>query len=419
MFDSDFDVNYIAWVKLVFYLPRRDRSEFVVAANGCVDQRMRRHTQTAISAGAIFLFLLGIGLGVYADYDVVQTEESSAPETGGAFHKGDLIVVPERSPLRAQIRVQAAAMLETPHTLLVPASVEAEPSRTANILPPVTGKVVELKVRLGDTVKKGQVLAVLASGDFAQAASDLSKARDALQLAQWERDRTRKVFAAGGGANKDVEQAESNYTQALKEEQRAVDRVKAIGGGASGDIHQLALTAPVSGSVTLLSVSPGAYINDATVPIMTISNLDSIWFTAYVPENSVAFVAKGQKVIITLPAYPGKAFNGTVAFTSAVLEPDTRSDKVRIAFDNRDGKFKPNMFANVRITIPQGRHISIPDSALLMNNDSTTVFVEVRPWTFVRRTVEIGDDEGANVGIVKGLHPGDRVIVKGGILLND
>ena len=308
-----------------------------------------------------------------------------------------------------------------PRSLVVPASVEADPSRTANILPPLTGKVVELKTHLGDYVTKGQELVVLASGDFAQAYADTGKSRDAMQLAKRTLDRAHQVFDAGGSASKDVEQADSTYTQAREELQRAEDRLKAIGGTTRIDQKNalLTVTAPISGNVTALSIAPGAFANDATASLMTIANLDSIWFTANVPENSVSFVAKGQRVGITLPAYPGEVFQGTVAFVSPVLDPDTRSDKVRIAFDNRSGRFKPNMFANATFSIPQARQTFVPNSALLMNNDSITVFVEVAPWTFERRKVEVGYEEGDKTLIRKGVNPGDRIIVKGGVLLND
>jgi cobalt-zinc-cadmium efflux system membrane fusion protein len=382
--------------------------------------------QTVITVGALIM-LLGTGFGfaqwVSDSHGAAQTSESNDLQKSEPIfiRKGEQIVVPEHSPMRSQLVVQVVDAHEMPRALVVPANVEADPSRTANILPPVTGKVAELKVHLGDYVTRGQALVVLASGDFSQAYADVNKSRDALQLGKRALDRARGVFDAGGSASKDVEQAESNYTQALDEYQRAEERIKAIGGTARIDnkTSLLTLTAPMSGYVTALSTAPGAFVNDATASIMTIANLDSIWFTAFVPENSVSFVTKGQKVGITLPAYPGEVFNGTVAFVSAVLEPDTRSDKVRITFENKNGKFKPNMFANASFMIPQVRQTSVPNSALLMNNDSTTVFVEVAPWTFVRRTIELGYEEGNNTLIREGLNPGDRLIVKGGVLLND
>jgi cobalt-zinc-cadmium efflux system membrane fusion protein len=104
---------------------------------------------------------------------------------------------------------------------------------------------------------------------------------------------------------------------------------------------------------------------------------------------------------------------------SQVVEADTRRCKVRIAFPNPDGKFKPNMFATASFHVPQKSAVFVPNSALLMNNDRTTVFVEVSPWTFVRRTVLPGYGEGDDSRIDQGLNPGDRIIVKGGVLIND
>jgi len=144
-----------------------------------------------------------------------------------------------------------------------------------------------------------------------------------------------------------------------------------------------------------------------------------VWVTANVPEDLLASITKGQAAEVDLPAYPGQKFHGTVSFVSALLEPDTHRNKTRIMFANLDGKLKPNMFATVGIAVPQGKQVVVPTSALLMNNDSITVFVEVAPWTFVRRTVELGHEDEDRVRILSGLADGDRVVVRGGVLLND
>ena len=387
-------------------------------------EKFQQWKQAVLTCSAMIV-LLGAGFffseWIPDSHGRAQASESDAVEKSEPIliHKGNQIIVPEHSSMRSQLVVQAVGEHEMPRTLVVPANVEADPSRTANILPPVTGKVNELKVHLGDYVKKGQALVILASGDYSQAISDVSKARDALRLNKQALDRARGVLDAGGNAGKDVEQAESSYTQVQDEFNRATERVKAMGGATQNKTPLLTLTAPISGYVTALSVASGAFVNDPTASIMTIANLDWIWFTALVPENSVSFVAKGQRVEVTLPAYPREVFYGTVSFVSAVLEADTRSEKVRIAFENRNGKFKPNMFANASFLIPQARQSFVPNSALLMNNDSTTVLVEVMPWTFVRRSVELGNEEGDNTLIRKGLKPGERIVTRGGVLLND
>jgi membrane fusion protein, heavy metal efflux system len=138
-----------------------------------------------------------------------------------------------------------------------------------------------------------------------------------------------------------------------------------------------------------------------------------------VPETDISLIAKGQSVEVSLSAYPGQVFHGSVSFLSDLVEPDTRRTKVRIAFANPERKFKPNMFATASFKIPQKSAVYVPNSALLMDNDSTTVLVEVAPWTFVKRQVSPGYSEADNTRIDQGLHADERVVVKGGVLLHD
>jgi cobalt-zinc-cadmium efflux system membrane fusion protein len=137
------------------------------------------------------------------------------------------------------------------------------------------------------------------------------------------------------------------------------------------------------------------------------------------PEGDVAFLAKDQDAEAVLAAYPGQTLHGKIKFVSDVIEPDSRRDKVRIAVDNSDYKLKPNMFATVTVVGSPRSRVVLPTSALLMNNDRTTVFVATAPWTFERRTVEPLLEEGTTVPIGAGLSAGEQVVVKGGILLND
>jgi membrane fusion protein, heavy metal efflux system len=153
--------------------------------------------------------------------------------------------------------------------------------------------------------------------------------------------------------------------------------------------------------------------------MMTIANLDVVWVTANVPEKDVSFVFPGQTAKVAVTSYPDRSFNGKVLFVSDVIEPDTRRNKVRIEFQNPDKLLKPNMFATVTFVAPPVTRITVPNSALLMTNDKTSVFVEVDSWAFERRTVEIAYQEGTSTAIRSGLAPGDRVVVKGAVRLND
>jgi cobalt-zinc-cadmium efflux system membrane fusion protein len=130
-------------------------------------------------------------------------------------------------------------------------------------------------------------------------------------------------------------------------------------------------------------------------------------------------VSKNQDAEVSLVAYPDRVLHGKVLFVSDVIEPDSRRDKIRIAFANPDYALKPNMFGSVVIAGAARAQVVVPSSALLMNNDRTSVFVATAPWTFERRTVETALEEGTTVAIRSGVNAGDQVVVKGGILLND
>jgi membrane fusion protein, heavy metal efflux system len=355
------------------------------------------------------------------------------PLAACSSHKGDddavapafvedhgLLRVPEKSPLRKELVVAPVEARVAPHAMVFPAMVESDPARTANVLAPLTGRISELKVGLGDHVTRNQLLAVIDSGDMAQAYADVAKASDALALAKKGLDRAKGVQQAGGNAVKDLEAAQSAYNQAAAEMDRAQTRLNSLSAeGGQGKARSIQVTAPMSGYVTALSVAPGTYANDPTATMMTIADLGSVWITANVPEAEVGKVAKGQAVDASLSAFPGEVFHGQVSFVSPVLQPDTRRDMVRAVFANADGRLKPNMYAQASIAIPQPAQVFVPQSALLMNNDSITVFVEVSPWAFERRTVELSYDESTDARVVKGLKSGERVIVRGGVLLND
>jgi cobalt-zinc-cadmium efflux system membrane fusion protein len=373
------------------------------------------------------LVLIGLIAGVTGERLIVPSRSNTEvdrtePAAQAPFSRiGNRIVVPPGSLLRSKLVVEDAATKEVARELVLPAVVEADPARTVNVMPPVTGVVVDLMAQLGGRVVKGEQLAVIDSSDLAQAISDEEKARSALKLTKQTLDRLLILEKTSAIAVKDREQAQSDYAQAQSELERTDARLRAIGApmDQKANSRLLSVKSPVSGSVISLQVAPGAYLNDPTAAMMTIANLDTVWVTANVPEKDVSFIFTGQTVKVAFASYPDRVFNGKVLFISDVIEPDTRRNKVRIAFENADKALKPNMFANVTFVAPSVTRIMVPNSALLMTNDRTSVFVEVASWAFERRDVEIAYQEGAAAAIKSGLEPGERVVVKGGVRLND
>jgi cobalt-zinc-cadmium efflux system membrane fusion protein len=335
--------------------------------------------------------------------------------------QNDKILVPEGSALRARLSVMPAQAQAVSAKLVLPGIVESDPARTAAVLTPLSGRVIALKAALGDRVARGQVLAVIDSPDLGQAYNDDDKAADTLKLTKKNLGRQEAQNKLGVATDRDLDQARSDHAQAVADYTRTQARLKMLGAspGNKPSARLLTVTAPVGGSVTALAVASGNMINDPSQPLMTIADLSTVWVTALVPEKNVAAVSKNQDAEVSLVAYADRVLRGKVLFVSDVIEPDTRRNKIRIAFDNQDYALKPNMFATVTLTGPAQTQVVLPNSALLMNNDRTSVFVAVAPWTFERRSVDTQLEEGSSVAIRSGIQAGEQVVVKGGILLND
>ena len=379
------------------------------------------------SRGSAFLWG-GIALGVLFlaavfthGFGLLGGSAKSAGAPDLLTRQGDKILVPEGSALRSRLVVMAAPEQPISAKLALPALVESDPARTAAVLPALGGRVRELKVALGERVVRGQTLALIDSPDLAQAYDDNDKAADAFRLTDKALARQREQSKIGTVSDQDLDQANSNYAQAGAEYARTQARLKPL--GASADTKPpsrlLTVTAPLSGSITTLAVTPGTIINDPTQSIMTIADLSTVWVTAMVPEKDVAAISKDQDAEVRLMAYPDRALYGKVLFVSDVIEPDSHRNKLRISFANADHALKPNMFATVTLLGAPRSRVVLPSSALLMNNDRTSVFVAVAPWTFERRSVDPELEEGTSVAIRSGINAGDQVVVKGGILLND
>lgn len=351
----------------------------------------------------------------------------SAPEPAGTdaghaapalVHSQGLLTVPQASPLRKSVQVAAAEEQTVERPLVVPAAIEADPARLVKVMPPVSGRIVELHKGLGDAVRAGDALFVLDSADVAQAGSDAAKAQAALVLARHNLRRQTELVQAEIGARKDLEQAESDFSQASSEAELAQGRLAQLGASA-GSGRRYTLRAPLGGRVIELSGARGGFWNDTNAPVMTVADLSTVWASASVREKDLASVFVGQSASITLDAYEDAPVPGKVAYVGEVLDADTRTVKVRIALDNRGGRYRPGMFAKVSFNGPAHRAVVVPAAAVVQNGFNARVFVETAPWAFQPRTVKVGAQLGDRLEIADGLKAGERVVVKDGVLLND
>ena len=376
---------------------------------GTLGELMPFHKYQRILAALAALAALGCGRSGHAPAAVA----SFTRVEGGLW-------VPEGSPLRKSLQVQTALEGAVEEGLTVPATVEADPAELVRILTPVAGRVVQLHVRLGDWAAKGQPLATLESADLSQAFADFQKASAQYRQSMKALERTRELGRHDIASRKEVEQAEAEFTSNESEWRRARAHLVQLGASPEGaDSHLLTLRAPISGRVSELGAGTGGFWNDLNAPLMTLANLSRVWLAATVQEKDISRVYVGQEALAALAGVPGEAFHGRVAFMGEMLDPDTRTLKVRVPLENPGHRLLPAMFANVTFSVRPRRGLLVPTTALVQVQEGSRIFVETAPWTFASRLVKTGVQTVAGTEILDGLKAGERLVTREGVLLND
>jgi cobalt-zinc-cadmium efflux system membrane fusion protein len=294
----------------------------------------------------------------------------------------------------------------------------ATAQRFARIFPPLSGRLAKLHVQLGDTVKQGQLLASLHSSDFFAAQNDYIKARNAVQLTSRALKRQQELLEHKIAAQKDVEQATSDYESAKSDLDNATRRLQVYGFNAETDQfgQPLQVFSPLAGQVVDMASGRGEFRNDVSAPLMTVADLSTVWLTANVPEKDLRHLCKDQSIQAALAAYPGEAFTGKVLFIGDLIDADLRVAKVRIAFPNPQGRLKPGMFATVNFLGVPETQVTVPTSAIVQSGQSAFVFEQVKPWTLQPREVTLGAQQGERTVITKGLEAGVSILTKEGVL---
>ncbi|KQV45109.1 efflux RND transporter periplasmic adaptor subunit [Massilia sp. Root335] len=378
----------------------------------------KRNLRQTFALGTVGACTLGLGgWGVLALHAKEPTPEAAPPVLR---HEGEQVVIPAGSPLRQTLAVATVNEQQVGVPFVLPAAVEADPAKLVKVLPPVTGRIVSLNKQLGEAVKVGDVLFTIDSADLAQANADAAKAGAALTLARRNLERQRELDASDIASKHDVEQARNDYEQAASEAARAGARLAQLGArmNAAPSGHVLAVRAPISGRVVDLTAGVGGYWNDATAPLMVVADLSHVFVTANAQEKDLAHLYEGQSVSVRFDAYPEprEAKVGIIGWT---LDSDTRTMKVRIPLDNRDGRLRAGMFAQATFVGRPHAGLLVPTTAVVQSGFATRAFVETSPWKFTPRTVKLGAQVGDQVEVVSGLAAGERVVVKNGVLLND
>src|ERR1019366_6066879 len=294
---------------------------------------------------------------------------------------------PERFPL-----AQAVARHESDQ-ILANGTVAADVSRSYAVNALSSGRVVDVKARLGDDVQKGQLLLTMTSPDMSQAFADYQKFQAGAALAKSQLDRARLLYSHGATPQKDLEVAEDTLNRANIDTQAAEEHIRLLGGDPRRASSLIEIHAPVSGTIIEQNVTSAAGVKslDNAPNLFTIADLSNVWILCDVYENDLAHVHLGDRAEIELNAYPDRRLAGRVANISKLLDANTRAAKVRIELPNEAGILRPNMFATIHF-VAQGTatRTVIPSSAVLRLQDRDWVFVKLDGPRFRRTEVQAG-----------------------------
>ena len=344
-----------------------------------------------------------------------KTAESAVPPPPRASGE---IVIDSASPKLAAIDVDTARTTHDHMVAMFPAQVVLDEDHTVRVFSPVIGRIRELLAAPGAHVAPGAPLATIASSDMAQAASDRAKAAAALTQASAALTRAEDLYAHKVIALKDLEQARSDAAQATAEDERAAQRTAQLG-GSSGVPGDFILRSAIGGEVIDRTANAGAEVRpDASVPLFTVSSLDTLWIVASAPQRDLGQVHTGDNLVFTTDAAPGRRFTARVTYVGDQLDPLTRTAPVRAAIANRDRGLRAMVAGVARLMAPdRTARVVIPTRALVTSGAEVVVFVQTSHGHFERRPVVVDDDDGTTATIREGIKPGELVVTRGSVLL--
>jgi len=370
------------------------------------------------------LFLIAIPTLVLAS----ACAKSSAGTTSGdsspppdAASPADLTV--DASALHS-IAVETIAERQVPRTLTVAGKVQFDEDRLAHVLAPLAGQVVDLHVKVGDVVRKAQPLCAISSRDATAVVGEHSESHKDLELAEKTAAMTQDLFDHEAASKIALQQAQSDLAKARARVARNDQALRLLGLQSEADIDRfdgrVLVVSPIAGSIIERHVTDGQFVQADSMPIIAVADASTVWVMGDVFERDLHLVTAGDEATITTTAYPGERFMGRVNYVSDVIDPMTRTAKVRVSVPNPRSRLKPEMFASIALGVgASSPTLTVPASAVFTENGHSWVYVSTRAGHFARRSIEVDQDEGADRRVLNGLRPGDRVVTAGALLLRE
>lgn len=296
--------------------------------------------------------------------------------------------------------------------------------RTVRISTPFAGRVTEVLVQPGASVKAGQSLATLTSTDFGMAQADARKAAADAAYSGKALARQRELYAAGIVAQKEMEQTQADAARANADLQRTQAALRQYGAAAQGEgaVNRFALRTPIDGLVVERNINVGLELRPdqpPTAPLFLVTDPSELWAQVDAAEADLALFKPGVTVQVVSSAYPGETFPGKVVKVADYVDPAARSIKVRLSVPNQDRRLKAEMFVTARLQAASFQGISVPSKAVFLAENRSYVFVRTAQNHFERRQVKLGVSLPGITEVLEGLKDGDMVVTEGNLYLQD
>jgi cobalt-zinc-cadmium efflux system membrane fusion protein len=353
---------------------------------------------------------------------VLTGESHDHPEPAGT---DDAVRLDDSTSELIGIKLAEVKARQSRSVLEAMAKVLAPKPQTAIVGHPFCARVSEVHAKIGEWVKAGQALVTLDSQEVGVGKSEFFRTTADLELAKLNFEREERLLEGGIGVKKNFVAAEAEYKIAQAAHEAAEKKLHVLGFteeqveeiAQTHQIHpSITLYAPIDGKVVASSAVLGALICEST-EIMTIIDPTLLWVDAQIYEKDLAKVKVGQKVEITVPAYPEDVFHGVLSYIGDLVDEETRTITVRAEVSNEDSRLKPGMFADVTVVLNGGvSTLVVPVAAVLEEGTEQIVFVK-GDEAFVRRAVQLGVIDGEYQQVLDGLEGGEEVVTEGNHLL--
>ena len=368
-------------------------------------------------AGIVLAFLiLGTGGGARDDHAHEEEKHGHAEEKTAPPGEGLLLLSAEQGKA-AGVVIATAAPGRIRTSVALPGEIRFNEDRTAHVVPRLAGVVEAVHADLGQLVKKGQVLAVIASTELSEQRSALLSAQRRLSLAHATYEREKMLWQEKISAELDYLQAQQAWREAEIAVLNAQQKLQALGavGAGKGALNRYEIRAPFDAMVLEKHITLGEAVKE-DANIFVISDLSTVWAEIAVPAKDLATVRTGGKVLVKASAFNASA-KGTITYVGALLGEQTRTAKARISLQNPDMAWRPGLFVSVEVIAgEQDAPVTVHSTAIQSVEDKPSVFVQVKDG-YQATPVITGRSDGQLTEITRGLAVGTPYAAQGSFTL--